>query len=93
MKDAIFYYVREYSESEEFPAVTLFRTQLEARDAMVSEVFAVAAKMDKAWVTEELDLEPVERSQLSDQVFALNVQRPNGAVDCFRLMSQTLKAA
>lgn len=92
----IWYWVREYSESMEFPEVHMFATEEEARRTMITEALEAAAYLD-GWVTDEMDGPGITMclqngwGNFHERVTALNVQRgDDGAVDCFRLMSQEI---
>jgi hypothetical protein len=92
----IWYWVREYSESAEFPEVHMFATEEEARSTMIAEALSAAAILG-GQVTEELDGSAITHclamgwGTFHERVTSLNVEREGGAVDCFRLMSQEVQ--
>jgi hypothetical protein len=89
----IWYWVREWSESTEFPEVNMFATEAEARSTMIAEALSAAAILG-GQVTEEMDGSAITHclamgwGTFHERVTSLNVEREGGAVDCFRLMSQ-----
>jgi hypothetical protein len=91
----IWYWVREYSESAEFPEVHMFATEEEARRTMITEALEAAAHLD-GWITDEMDGPAItvclqnQWGTFHQRVTALNVEREGGAVDCFRLTSQQI---
>ena len=91
----VWYWIREWSESWEFPEAHIFADEDEARRTMVAEALEVQ-KQTGGWVTEVLDGRAITHvlgmgGNLARTVNSLNVQREGGAVDCFRLMSQEVK--
>jgi len=91
----IWYWVREYSESTDFPEVHMFATEEEARRTMITEALEAAAFLD-GWVTDEMDGPSItvclqnQWGTFHKRVTALNVEQEGGAVDCLRLMSQEI---
>jgi hypothetical protein len=91
----IWYWVREYSESTDFPEVHMFTTEAEARSTMIAEALSAAAILG-GQVTDEMDGPAITHclamgwGTFHERVTSLNVEREGGAVDCFRLMSQEI---
>lgn len=86
----VWYWVHEYSESSEFPDVNIYRTEAEARSAMVDEVFATWDNRG-GWVTREMDGEHVTQGDVkAEECDGLNLQWEGGSVDCYRLGSQVV---
>jgi len=90
----VWYWVREFSESLEFPEVHIFDTEDEARRTMIAEALEAAA-LTRGQVTDEMDGPAITHclamgwGSFHERVTSLNVQfGDDGAVDCFRLMSQ-----
>ncbi len=90
----LYYWVREYSESREYPEVHIYQDEQEARAEMIHEAIEAAQNLG-GWVTEVMDGPSVTHilrtSALRHTVTSLNVEQEGGAVDCFRLMSQNVE--
>ena len=86
----IHYYVREYSESVEFPDVVHFVKEWDCVWDMVDGAFA-SAEEQEGYVATEMDGEPVERHMITSDCTDLYVQLPNEGVECWKRSSFNLE--
>lgn len=91
----VWYWTREFSESESFPETHIFTDEDEARRTMVAEAIELQKLIGPhSWITESLDCEAITYTlatpggHLARTINKINVQRESGAVDMFVLESQ-----
>lgn len=81
----LFYYVREFSESEHFPRVHHFTNATQCRNAMIQEAYDVAEMCD-GHVCADIDGDPIDQRDAHSKIGEhCSAQRANGRVDCFQM--------
>lgn len=85
----VHYYTREYSEGMEFPKVSMFSDESTARSKMIDEAYSAAANAPGAYITTQMDGDPVEREDIPKTAHRLNIQwSEDGRIDCFQMGAQ-----